>query len=109
MRIVRAPSRIAPQLPRTPSSEPTEKAMFSTLLDKLLYRTNRPTKRLAGGRRAAHPRSRPKYRPLLDQLEDRTLMSGSSLVQAANTYGQIPLSFEANQGQTDAAVQFLPR
>src|SRR5205823_5132031 len=81
----------------------------STLLDKLLYRTNRPGKAPAGLSRAARRGSRPKYRPRVDPLEDRTLMSGTSLVQAANAYGQVPLSFEANQGQTDAAVQFVAR
>jgi hypothetical protein len=44
-----------------------------------------------------------------ERLEDRTLLDGgaagtSQLLQA---YGQIPLSFEANQGQTDACVNFL--
>jgi hypothetical protein len=38
-------------------------------------------------------------------LEDRTVPS--SAVQAA--YGRLPLSFEANQGQTDAHVNFLSR
>src|SRR5207302_4083868 len=51
------------------------------------------------------------YKPRLEQLEDRTLLDGSAagtnpLLQA---YGQIPLSFEANQGQTDSAVNFLSR
>src|SRR5439155_10908406 len=40
------------------------------------------------------------FRPFLEGLETRTLPS-------AQVYGQIPLSFEANYGQTDAQVQFL--
>ncbi|HTD43587.1 MAG TPA: SBBP repeat-containing protein [Bryobacteraceae bacterium] len=31
------------------------------------------------------------------------------LVAASNTYGKLPLSFEPNQGQTDARVKFLSR
>lgn len=46
----------------------------------------------------------------IEVLEDRRLLSGStstdSLLQA---YGQLPLSFEANQGQTDAQVRYLAR
>jgi hypothetical protein len=42
-------------------------------------------------------------------LEDRVLPSGTSAAteQLAQQYGQIPLSFEANQGQADAQVKFL--
>jgi hypothetical protein len=38
-------------------------------------------------------------------MESRRLLSGTAGVLQA--YGQIPLSFEANQGQTDAQVRFL--
>src|SRR5712692_4495496 len=31
------------------------------------------------------------------------------LATAGNTYGKLPLSFEINQGQTDARVKFLAR
>ena len=34
------------------------------------------------------------------------LLAGSSLA-AADPYGKLPLTFEANQGQTDAQVQFM--
>jgi hypothetical protein len=37
-------------------------------------------------------------RPNLEPLERRELLDGGALAAA---YGQIPLSFEANQGQTD--------
>jgi len=49
-------------------------------------------------------------RPVLERLEDRLapaagLTSGKE--QLLSAYGQLPLSFEANQGQTDAQVKFL--
>jgi hypothetical protein len=51
----------------------------------------------------------PLCRPFLERLEARELPSTGPLstdqVQAA--YGQIPLSFEVNQGQTDPQVRFL--
>jgi hypothetical protein len=46
------------------------------------------------------------YRPYVELLERRELLDSSAL---ASAYGHIPLSFEANQGQTDPAVQFLSR
>src|SRR5262249_55153541 len=43
----------------------------------------------------------------VEVLEGRRLLSAAAgLLQA---YGQLPLSFEANRGQTDAQVQFLSR
>jgi Planctomycete extracellular len=49
-------------------------------------------------------------RLLLEALESRlapaTITGGSELLGA---YGQLPLSFEANQGQTSAQVDFLSR
>ena len=44
-------------------------------------------------------------RPSLELLEDRCLLSANLL----ESYGQLPLSFEANQGQTHAAVDFVSR
>src|SRR5438876_666199 len=44
-------------------------------------------------------------RPSLELLEERCLLSANLL----EAYGQLPLSFEANQGQTHAAVDFLSR
>jgi hypothetical protein len=43
------------------------------------------------------------------RLEDRTLLSlaGASNDQILQSYGQIPLSFEVNRGQTAAQVDFL--
>jgi hypothetical protein len=43
----------------------------------------------------------------LELLEDRTLLSGTS--QLLQSYGLLPLSFEANQGQTASQVNFLSR
>src|SRR5271155_1961231 len=50
-----------------------------------------------------------RWRPMLEALENRTLPSAASPISApiAQAYGQIPLSFEANQGQTASQVQFL--
>jgi hypothetical protein len=45
-------------------------------------------------------------RPQIEPLEKRELLDASA---AGLAYGHIPLSFEANQGQTDPAVQFLSR
>jgi hypothetical protein len=56
--------------------------------------------------------ARPKPgRLLLEDLEDRCLLSDAPLgtAQLAAAYGQVPLSFEANQGQTDSQVRFLSR
>ena len=63
--------------------------------------------------RARSVRSRPwrdlTARPRLEVLEDRTLLSGSGsasqAIQAA--YGQLPLAFEANQGQAAAPINFV--
>src|SRR5262249_43040669 len=56
--------------------------------------------------RKAPPRRRPAFRrPLLEVLEDRTVPSGASLAN----YGQLPLSFEVNHGQTAAQVDYLAR
>jgi hypothetical protein len=46
-------------------------------------------------------------RPWLERLEDRTLLSGSTSAQ--DLYAQLPLAFEANQGQSDPQVEFLSR
>src|SRR5438132_267339 len=35
--------------------------------------------------------------------------SGQTKAQISETYGRLPLSFEANQGQTDARARFLAR
>jgi hypothetical protein len=55
-------------------------------------------------RRRLKPRAR--FVPHLENLECRTAFSkGSSAL--AGAYGLLPLAFEANQGQTAAAVNFL--
>src|SRR5260370_42474029 len=68
----------------------------------------RITNRLSHSRRPRHATGgfRRAYRPHVERLEKRELLDGSGVGMA---YGQIPLSFEANQGQTDPAVQFLSR
>jgi hypothetical protein len=63
--------------------------------------------------RLASQGARSRHRVLVDlganQLEGRTLLSlaGASQDQILQTYGQIPLSFEVNRGQTAAEVDFL--
>jgi hypothetical protein len=49
--------------------------------------------------------------PKLELLESRCLLNtgGADSAQVAAAYGELPLSFEANQGQTDAQVRFLSR
>src|SRR5579862_9062509 len=56
-------------------------------------------------------RRRPAFvRPWLELMEDRlapaTGLTGSN-PQLLQSYGQLPMSFEANAGQTNAQVQFL--
>src|SRR5215831_17389767 len=46
------------------------------------------------------------YRPNVERLEKRELLDGNGINLA---YGQIPLSFEANHGQTEPQVNFLAR
>src|SRR5713226_5352945 len=66
--------------------------------------TNRRTELLRPGH--SLPDRRRPYSLEVECLETRELLDGGAL---ASAYGQIPLSFEANQGQTDPAVQFLSR
>lgn len=74
------------------------------------------TRRLSRGRSTTR-RKAASWRPILHSLEDRTLLS-SGLTAVSGTpdaaalmaqYAQVPLSFEANEGQTDAQVRFLSR
>src|SRR5262245_4707557 len=59
---------------------------------------------------SAHARSRTRtFAPGLEVLEDRLVLSGTSLAQVAANYGRTPLSFEANVGQTDALVDYPAR
>jgi Bacterial Ig-like domain (group 3)/Kelch motif/Beta-propeller repeat len=74
---------------------------ISTLLSYLFGRSARaakPTPKRTG------------YRPRLEGLEDRLPPAAglaSSNQQLLSAYGQLPLSFEANQGQTAARVQYF--
>jgi hypothetical protein len=45
----------------------------------------------------------------VERLEDRTLLSifGPATEAVRAAYGQLPLAFEANQGQAPAAVSFV--
>ena len=92
---------------------------MSPLLSLLL---SRYTRRLAGckPRRTDRPRAGgpPKHRRQtlsMEVLEDRTVPtavgvpSGLATGPLLPSYGQLPLRFEANQGQTDAQVSFLAR
>src|SRR5262249_3941231 len=62
-------------------------------------------------RRRSRPAAPRSYYPWLELLETRDLPSGTSAAteQLQAAYGQLPLSFEANQGQTDPQVRFLSR
>jgi hypothetical protein len=61
--------------------------------------------------------NRARRKPRLEALEDRTLLSSNpfasanaaSTASALASFGQVPLSFEANQGQFDSDVRFLSR
>lgn len=74
------------------------------------------TRRLGRGKSTAR-RKATSWRPILRTLEDRTLLSAgltavSETADAAALmaqYAQVPLSFEANEGQTDSQVRFLSR
>ncbi len=71
-----------------------------------MHGTRKPIRRPQG------PRQRPSFRPKLDLLEERTLLSSSpfdSTAALSAAYGQLPLSFERNDGQTDAQVDYLAR
>src|SRR6266849_400983 len=61
-------------------------------------------RRLATGRRG-----RPGVQVRLECLEDRCVPSTGDLRGALAGYGQLPLSFEMNKGQTDPQVNFLSR
>ena len=71
--------------------------MFFNRLQKLASRTTRH------GRRPLHHDAR----LLLELLEDRRLLSGTPT--GATGYGDLPLAFEANQGQASSQVDFLAR
>ena len=60
-----------------------------------------PTTQLRGGRR----RRLGTCKLRLEQLEDRSLPSSASAL--ATAYGQLPLAFEANQGQAAPQVDFM--
>jgi len=55
-------------------------------------------------RRQSHRLLRPSTRLNFESLEDRTVPSA-----VRDIFGSVPLSFEANDGQADAQVQFLAR
>jgi Beta-propeller repeat len=58
------------------------------------------------GPQKAHRRSCGQRNQLFAELlENRTLLSSTSVLQ--QTYGQLPLSFEVNDGQTASQVQYL--
>jgi hypothetical protein len=69
-------------------------------------------KSLQGGRPSKRPQGLLARHLFLEQLEDRLApavgLTGSDQ-QLLQAYGQLPLSFEANTGQTDAQVRYLSR
>src|SRR5438132_2709638 len=77
-----------------------------------LKRRHNSVSQSSASSKAARHSARPKpgrlrYGLVVERLEDRCLPATSLTGLAA--YGQFPLSFEANQGQTDAQVNFLAR
>jgi hypothetical protein len=46
---------------------------------------------------------------MVERLEGRALLSGGASDATLQAYGQLPLRFEANQGQTAAQVSYLAR
>jgi hypothetical protein len=89
--------------------------MFLSWLRKSAWA--RPTVRKAN-RSKAVPRPRPCW-PRVEALEDRLCLSAlpaapalapadaATQARVSQAYGQLPLSFEANQGQADCQVNFL--
>lgn len=61
------------------------------------------------GYQRATSRGRCCFLPHVEQLEQRCLLANAAIPTLAAGYGQIPLSFEANQGQTDSQVDFFAR
>ena len=64
---------------------------------------------LRGRRTKKAKPSRRRQLPWFEVLEDRSLLSASSSQSLLTAYGQQSMSFEPNQGQTCASVQFLSR
>jgi hypothetical protein len=77
--------------------------MFLSWWQHLLRRTFRTAPR-TGRRRGSGQHH---YQPGLEPLEDRRVLASLTATALAAGYGQLPLSFEANQGQTAAQVNFL--
>src|SRR6516165_7789814 len=97
---MRYPVRLPPLFPSTRSF-----AMFGPFSLSSIRR--RPSSSLRHRPKAAAARQ---CRPRLESLETRDLLSGTAANEAvAQAYGQLPLSFEVNEGQTDAQVRFLAR
>jgi hypothetical protein len=82
--------------------------MSRSLIPHLWTSVIRPSALHARERRR-RPRPRHRVKLHLESLEDRTVLSGVSAANAhlAQAYGQLPLSFEANQGQADPQIGFL--
>ena len=73
-----------------------------------MTRTSKAT--LAPPRGSAPDRRRPRhpfFRPSLERLELRRLLSGAASPTLLNNYADWPMMFEANQGQTASQVRFL--
>src|SRR5688572_4484293 len=74
------------------------------------------TRRMKPTRTTTHPRGA-SWKPSLMVLEDRTLLSVGLPMTSGTpdkaallaSFAQVPLSFEANHGQTDSQVRFLSR
>src|SRR2546422_798056 len=51
----------------------------------------------------------PEAEDVEDEIRERAKQHVQAKVNAVETYGKLPLSFEANVGQTDDKVKFLSR
>jgi len=80
--------------------------MFRSWLDRLTCLVGTP--RRCGARRG-RPSPRRRCPLQLELLEDRCLLSATPAASVLQAFGQLPLSFEANQGQAAAKVDFLSR
>src|ERR1700720_1635448 len=75
---------------------------------KLLFASTAAFAAVALGWAAAPMRSEPRH-PGGKQLPVRASASAAPSAAAKNQYGKLPLSFEANVGQSDASVQYIAR
>jgi hypothetical protein len=103
-------SRIPGTLPR--AEDPVVLAAAQQHKEATMYQFRLPLRRGAGKKTVSRKWPRGE-RPLLrlERLEAREMLTvaGVPAEQIRQAYGQIPMSFEANVGQTDPRVRYLAR